>query len=302
MATELRVGCGCGRDTEPRPWKTRHVGESGDDPMQPVWKSPAWIAAVAALLTALVGVAGLFLTRDDEGAPRPTTVTPTGGGSVSAEVQGGKAPLTIGVVTESGAVGDSWTFPSGGAGPDDFTGKTGGELQSWLGVHGRIGLNQTLKLTIRGTADEPVVLTGMRALVEEASQPDAASSIIWTYGCGAIPVREARVDLEDPALRFSWSDESGELPKAPTLRVDRSDVEVVDVVGSVSSKDIAWRVILTYEFQGRSGEVVIDDAGRPFTVTSAAPGTKAYRVAPTGSDGVGVARSPQDDGKLGGYC
>lgn len=278
------------------------MGESSDVPSQPVWKSPAWIAAVAALLTALVGVAGLFLARGDEGTPRPTPVTPTDGGSVSAEVQAGKAPLTVGVVTESGAVGDSWTFSSKGASPDVFTGTTGGELRSWLGVHGRIGLNQTLKLTIRGTADEPVVLTGLRAQIEEASQPDAASSIIWTYGCGAIPVREARVDLQDPALQFSWSDESGQLPKAPTLRVDRSDVEVLDVVGSVSSMDIAWRVILTYEFQGRSGEVVIDDEGRPFTVTSAAPGTQAYRVTPTVSDGVSVARSPQDDGKLGGYC
>lgn len=277
------------------------MGEHSDETSHPVWKNPAWLTAVATLLTAVVAAGGLLLTRDD-GAPPPPPVTPTTDGSVSANVRSDDAPLTVGVATETGFVGDSWTLPRGGASPADFSGTTGDELRSWLGVHGRIALNQTLTLTVRGTADEPVVLTGLRAQVVEASQPSAASSVIWTYGCGGIPVREARVDLEDPALRFSWSDESGELPAPPTLRVDRSDIEVIDVIGSVHSKDISWRIILTYEFQGRSGDLVVDEDGRPFTVTSAAPETQAYRVAGEGTDGLRVVRTPTDDGKLGGYC
>ena len=278
------------------------MGEPSDEASRTVWKNPAWLTAVATLLTAVVAAGGLFVTRDDDGVPRPQPVTPTVGGSVSANVRSDDVPLTVGVATETGIVGDSWTLPTGGASPVDFTGTTGEEFRTWLGVHGRIALNQTLKLTIRGTADEPVVLTGLRAQVVEASQPNAASSVIWTYGCGGIPVREARVDLEDPALKFSWSDDSGELPAPPTLRVDRSDIEVIDVIGSVDSKDISWRIILNYEFQGRSGDLVIDDDGQPFSVTSAAPETQAYRVAGEGADGLSVVRTPTDDGKLGGYC
>ena len=117
-----------------------------------------------------------------------------------------------------------------------------------------------------------------------------------------IPVREARVDLEDAALQFSWSEGSGDLPAPPTLRVDRSDFEVIDVTGSVDSNDISWRIILNYAFQGRSGELAIDQNGEPFTVTSATPGTQANRVTGEGTDSLSAVRTPTDDGKLGGYC
>ena len=235
-----------------------------------------------------------------------TTVRPNGAadGRVATTIQGDDVPITIGVKEKPGSIGSNWTFPPGRSGPEGFTGRRGEELDTWLAVHGRAAGEQTIELILRGIQDEPVVVTGLRGQVVRASQPDATSSLAWTFGCGGIAPREARVNLEDPALRFTWFEEgSGTLPRAPTLRVDTGDIEVIEVTSSVRSSDVSWRMILSYEFKGRTGEIAIDNGGRPFTVTAPGPTTRAYRVA-SGLEPstVMVVRAPENDGRLGTFC
>ena len=89
-----------GAERERGPSEDPQVGQPSEETSRPVWKDPAWLTAVATLLTAVVAAGSRLLTRGDEGEPLSQSVTPTTGATVSANVRSDDAPLTVGVATE----------------------------------------------------------------------------------------------------------------------------------------------------------------------------------------------------------
>ncbi|WP_217915197.1 hypothetical protein [Miltoncostaea marina] len=175
------------------------------------------------------------------------------------------------------------------------------EYYAWAREHDAVvGQEQTFRLVLRGRDERPVIVNGITATVVERLAP-AAGWFTHRRGCGAVEVREARIDLDRDPPGIAFSDNIAEPPTTPRLdftkRVTPDDVEVVDVVATTRSPTLVrWRLEVLYSAADGTGSVVVDDRGEPFEVSGLARGrAEFYRL----SDGVLVREPGSDPGEDG---
>ena len=169
---------------------------------------------------------------------------------------------------------------------------------AWMRAHGGVaGSPQVVRLELRGTTEEPVTVTAIRALVVERSAP-VRGWYVAAPGCGAVPVRSADINLDSPNAPVKMIDpQTGK--RILAVSVTRTDTEQIEL-HAYTKKAVAWRARLFYSDAKGDGSMIIDDAGKPFRVTSEDP-SDGYRAAGFDNN-PGFTREHQWDRRGLGAC
>jgi hypothetical protein len=188
----------------------------------------------------------------------------------------------VGVSVER-VVGDEWSLAFAGDLPSvalEIEGgeHTSGEVHAWLASHGAVDVGETrLRLTVRGLAEETVVVRNIRAVTERT--PPFSGTLVHcpTAGANAATLLVFDLDEETPKA-WQWREDGGRervggrpFFEHNTVNVVRGEVHDFVIVGCAKELLVRWRLELDLGV-GRHREVVtVDDAGVPFA-TSGTPG------------------------------
>jgi hypothetical protein len=242
------------------------------DAARPAWRRFA-VAGCAALGTALIGWLVSFV------GPKLWTTT-------ERAVSGEKPPVQLAVVTDvdrfrSRARGSYIpefiiTRPLAQVGPPPNGSEVAGRWK-WAHELGGIDAYQTLiRIKISGADPTPVIVDNLRIKVIRRA-PAMAAPLFSYLGLGSGQgVRYFEVDLDRrvPLARYVGGSGAGATKRDPLpLRVTRRDVEVIDLLANTLHCDCEWVAQLDWESGTRTGELTIDDHGRPFR--TAAPTANA---------------------------
>jgi hypothetical protein len=190
----------------------------------------------------------------------------------------GRAPLQVSVAFPPAYDTESfftpmWLLPhEAGSQPADApTDPT--QLEVWQSTHGVMGQDQSLRLTIRGTDDRPVVLQSIEPVIVARSAP-LEGWFTSDRGCGGVTVREAHIKLDEepPTIRFSDGEDEASDRLALILQVTRTDIEVIDVVATSHRSTVDWVLEINYTADGRTGTVRVDHDGKPFRMSGLVDG------------------------------
>jgi len=130
------------------------------------------------------------------------------------------------------------------------------------------GSPQIVRLSLRATSDDPVTVDAVRAKVIS----DAAPLHGWftaPTGCQIQPVRRAKLDLDKPhaAVRYVGADRRSS--KRLSFAVRRTSRQVIELQAATRRHRVAWVAELSvHNKDGDPSTITIDDAGKPFRVTS----------------------------------
>lgn len=122
-------------------------------------------------------------------------------------------------------------------------------------------------VTIQGTDEKAVVLTGIDIETNGATTRDVGTLMAVGAGCGAgMTKRSYRADLDTSNPRFETFDIDGVEDRESTdfpYRISASEPEVLTLVGA--SQGIArWTARLHWVSGGKKGITEINNAGKPF--------------------------------------
>jgi len=142
-------------------------------------------------------------------------------------------------------------------------------IEPWALSHGGIPVAPQIRLVLSGRDARPVIINSLAIRIVRERRLKGGWFNGW-YGCGGVvDVRAVVFNLDRNVPYGSWSDRHDSEIRPPTLRLTDTDNEVIDVdVHTSRSNVIYWVIILSYSFDGRSGTFVINDHGKPFSVTS----------------------------------
>jgi hypothetical protein len=116
-------------------------------------------------------------------------------------------------------------------------------------------------LTVQGTGTGAVVLTGLEVKVKSRR-----AAIVGSYeegGCGGIPGRAFDLLLDQTSPQASPEAEVTNFP----YQVSNTDSEFFQVWPEGVNSYVTYSLLLDWSYQGRSGQLVIDDHGTPFQFT-----------------------------------
>lgn len=179
-------------------------------------------------------------------------------------------------------VGDEWTLAFAGdlpsVAPEIEGGEhTGGEVYAWLTSHGAVDVGETrLRVTVRGLAEETVVVRNIRAVTERT--PPFSGTLVHCPTAGANAATLLVFDLDEETPRaWEWREDGGRTRVGSTpffehnnVTLARGEVHDFVIVGCANEFLVRWRLELDLEV-GRHREVVtVDDAGVAFA-TSGTP-------------------------------
>jgi hypothetical protein len=134
-----------------------------------------------------------------------------------------------------------------------------------------------VQLTVQGTGEAEVVLTGLEVRVVDRRAPMTGTML--NRGCGDIAdYRLLYVDLDKRPPTYT----SENLYQEPTegvpdwavkplqfpYHVSLSDAETFVIVASTSACDCDWVVDLSWASEGNTGKIAIDNHGMPFRTVS----------------------------------
>jgi len=180
-------------------------------------------------------------------------------------------------------VGDEWSLAFAGDLPSvalEIEGgeHTGAEVYAWLTSHGAVDVGETrLRVTVRGLAEETVVVRNIRAVTERT--PPYSGTLVHCPTAGANAATLLVFDLDEGAPKaWQWREDGGreQVGSNPffeynNVTLARGEVHDFVIVGVARAYLVRWRLELDLEV-GRHREVVtVDDAGVPFA-TSGTPG------------------------------
>jgi hypothetical protein len=157
--------------------------------------------------------------------------------------------------------------------------------EAWAKEHGGIsGSPEVVRLELRGTSDEPVTVTAIRAeVVSEKKPPLKGWYIAQPAGCGPETIRFAFIDLDAaPPTAEYFKDDSSPAARHLALSVTRTDAEQIEIWASTKKATVEWRAKIFYSGPKGAGSVTIDDEGRPFQVTTERS-SDGYRGHPVGN-------------------
>lgn len=155
---------------------------------------------------------------------------------------------------------------------------TRGWARSLGGVDGG---SMKLELTVQGTSQQAVVLTGLHVRVLSRRAPLQRPAFSMGEGCGSgIEPQSFDIDLDNsrPALTPVAGKQGDETVPAKDFpfQVSSSDVEVFDLDAHVEGHDVSWYLELEWSSGGRKGTLRIDDGGTPFRTSSIAGRPEYY--------------------------
>ena len=137
-----------------------------------------------------------------------------------------------------------------------------------LAKGGQAGSPQIVRLALRATTDEKVSVTGVRFDVVSDARP-LKGWFTAQPACSFAPVRRARVTLDGRRSRVRYVDAAGSGSSKLAIALKRAAPTVLELQAAARSHRIAWTASLTIDRDGRTQQVKVDDAGKPFRVTSA---------------------------------
>jgi hypothetical protein len=133
---------------------------------------------------------------------------------------------------------------------------------------GQPGSPQIVRLQLQATNDEDVTLTGVRFdLVSDATP--LKGWFTAQPGCSFDPVQRARVTLDRQHTRVRYVDAKGNASSKLELSLSRRKPTVLELQAAARKHRVAWTATLVFDRDGRKQQLAVDDAGKPFRVTSA---------------------------------
>ena len=156
--------------------------------------------------------------------------------------------------------------------------------QTWAEDHGGMaGSPEVVRFELRGTSDEPVTITAVKAEVIGRTAPVRGWYIAQPAGCGGQTIRLANIDLDATPARVGYfRDDASPETKHLALSVTRTDPEQIELWAFTRKSKVDWRARVFYTGPDGTGSVVVDDRGKPFRVTTERA-SDGYRGAPVGN-------------------
>ncbi len=169
-----------------------------------------------------------------------------------------------------------------------------------LSKGGQAGSPQIVRLELRSTTDDPVTVEGVSFDVVS----DARPLVGWFTAqpaCEFNPVRVARVTLDSRRRQVRYAGAKGASARKLSLPLERTEPTVLELQATSRSHRVAWTASLKISRDGgRTQNLLVDDGGEPFRVTSARR-SRGY-AAKFGATGItGFARERSwDRGRISG--
>ncbi len=131
------------------------------------------------------------------------------------------------------------------------------------------GSPQIVRLSLRSTADDPVTVEAVRFRVVSAARP-LRGWFTALAGCTASPVRRAQGNLDSKRRAVRYVSSDGSVSRKLALEVERSAPQVIELRAATERRRVAWTAELSVtDDDGNTSTVSVDNAGKPFRVTSA---------------------------------
>jgi hypothetical protein len=197
---------------------------------------------VTAVMTGVIGLVKSDLTREP-----PVTVTALSNpGRISAY----EPPFHFVVPNSANTTSDPGQGCAG--------------LYEW--VHGLGGVDAgltRLQILIRGNSEKPVVVTAMRVLVQERTDPMSGIAIACP-SAGELNQRSMTIDLDqaDPTVRYLSAD-----GRAFGFTVGQDEVESLLVSAGTEKSLVRWRLALELDIDGKLEQVEVDSGEKDFATT-----------------------------------
>lgn len=122
--------------------------------------------------------------------------------------------------------------------------------------------SQSMRVSLRGLVESPVIVTHIRPVVLERSEPKSGWYIVPGFG-GGLPVHTfiADLDAKPPVARICYLDGDGEyqLQEAYAFKVSHTDVEYLEVQAFTTTGFVRWGLDIDYDEQGQHGTLCIRD-------------------------------------------
>ncbi|MFI5500970.1 hypothetical protein ACIA5E_18075 [Nocardia asteroides] len=190
-------------------------------------------------------------------------------------------------------IDDWWRWTRERAGVQSGTWKAGTSATSYV-----TGAQGAAEVVLRAkSAEMPVTLTGIEVDVLDRQEPIVGTKVYHPGGggkSGRFIIFDA--DSDPPSITGSSKDPDYNSPTSPPRRMEpmqfpyqitTTDTELFDIWVQTTKYHVTWRMRVRWSTGVASGEVVLDDNGRPFEVSPAGPGSRFCARSGTGwVDGV----------------
>jgi hypothetical protein len=145
------------------------------------------------------------------------------------------------------------------------------EAHARLRARGGLDLHATrLRLRLRNTATETLVISGIRVETKRADPADGCRVFCPTAGVNAATLLVIDLD-EDDAVPWQFREDGvrKRLDAAPffdnhNIALGQDEVHDLVVVGTTKLWTCAWRLLVEVEVGRRRSTIVVDDDGKPF--------------------------------------
>jgi len=152
---------------------------------------------------------------------------------------------------------------------------TGDSLENWVHDNDVADTYDTeLVVTVQGQTSRPVVLTDLQFIVVHRNYGAIPGALIGNICGGPIPGRYIEVDLSKQPVRIVASrPDQMPGPNEPAwdlkpvifpYTVSATDTEVFMIHADANQCDCEWYAKLYWSTDGKNGESIINDQGRPF--------------------------------------
>ena len=139
---------------------------------------------------------------------------------------------------------------------------------TWVVAHGGMaGSPQVVRLELWGANDDPIIVNAIVPIVVSRAPP-LKGWYVANPACGGVDVRVAAFDLDKPQAPVGYVNVGGAQKQVLALSVTRTDPELIELWASTTMATIGWKAKIFYSVDGVDKDVVIDDHGHPFMVTS----------------------------------
>jgi hypothetical protein len=130
------------------------------------------------------------------------------------------------------------------------------------------GSPQIVRLSLRATSGRPVKVEGVRYTIVSDARP-LKGWYTALPGCMVKPVRRAKLDLDAkrPSVRYVGADKRSS--RTLGFEVARGRPQIIELQAATRRHRVAWTAQLALrDAGGHTSTVTVDDAGKPFRVTS----------------------------------
>jgi hypothetical protein len=271
-----------------------------NSPLPPWWKRPAtWIgtvltaALVALASTWFVSLAGPRASSSAPSLPVGTSQAPSAspGSSVTSSVP--DAPV-VAVRRLGGLLGDGTGFWIVSKPPQDLPPLPADEtgVEQWVSKTGAIdsyavgsAALTNLQVTIQGSSSAQIILTGIDFVVVSRRTGTIHGGLVSDGAAGATDFRYVAVNLDSkpPKIIASYPNYLAGSSDPPWERtpvrfpyfVTNTSSEVFNIV-AYTHNYVTWYAELLWSVNGRNGESIINDGGKPFETAAGSLASAAY--------------------------